>query len=111
LIKIQRHDKAIEPLLSAKEQTLARQHIQLLLEQARLAILNVKPMVYKTSLQEAQQWLIRDFDNNDRGVKNAINTLNDLEQINLTVVLPHLDQTLNQLDQLEKKALSDKTQP
>lgn len=100
-IKIQHHDTAITPLLSADEQALSKKHVQLLLEQARFSVLNVKPMVYKTSLQEAQQWLTRYFAPNSVEVKNAINTLHDLESVPLQTTLPNLNQTLEQLDQLK----------
>lgn len=108
LIKIQRHDKPITPLLSEEEQALAIQHLKLILEQARWALLNVQPEIYVSSIEEAQQWLSRYFESTDGAVQQAMQELKSLGSIDIKPTLPNLNATLNQLKALETQEAANK---
>lgn len=102
LIKIQHHDKPIMPLLSQEEQALSKQHLKLLLEEARWALLNTKAAMYQSSIQSALQWLERYFEPTNPDVQHMIKALSELEAIQVAPQVPNLDQTLIQLERLEK---------
>ncbi len=109
LVKIQRHDKPITPLLSEEEQALAVQHLKLILEQARWAVLNVEPKIYASSIEEAQQYLSRYFETSDGAVEQAMQVLKSLESVDIKPTLPNLQETVKQLKAMETQEAANKT--
>lgn len=97
IIKIQRHNKPIEPILSSAEQLLAKEHLYLALEQIRWAILERNNAIYQQAIKEAQTLLENHFENSDERVKNLSSELKALAEINLKPKLPSLEQTLQRL--------------
>lgn len=91
LIKIQRHEKPVEPILSQEEQLLAAEHVRLSLEQIRWAILHNNPVLYQTSIQEALALLNNYFEPSDPQVKQFASTLVSLGKINIKPDLPNLN--------------------
>lgn len=54
LIVLKKRDQPIEPLLSGAEQTMVRQNLYLLLEQAQSALLREEQTIYSSSLNKAE---------------------------------------------------------
>lgn len=90
LIKIQRHTKPVEPILSQEEQLFAAEHLRLNLEQIRWAILHNNPMLYQTSIQETIVLLHNYFEPSDPQVNRFESTLLSLAKINIKPELPDL---------------------
>ena len=71
------------------------------LEQARLALLNNQPVIYKDRIQQAQQWIKRYF-NNQHQLSKAVNkNLTELAQAQLIVTLPDISGSLTKLQLLK----------
>ncbi len=107
LFQIQTHNERIQPLLSPEHRFFLVQNLKLQLEQARLALLNNQPVIYKDRIQQAQQWIKRYFDN-QHSLSQAVNkNLAELSQIKLNVALPDISSSLTTLQLLN----SDKRKP
>ncbi len=61
LIVLQKREQPIEPLLSGAEQTIVRQNLYLLLEQAQSALLREEQSIYSSNLSKAEMLLRRYF--------------------------------------------------
>jgi uroporphyrin-III C-methyltransferase len=90
LVKIQRHDQPISPLLPEEEQLLAKEHLKLILEQLRWAVLHNDILVYQHSLTNAENWINTYFDTSDQKVKNVSLSLKTLSKLNIKPQLPDL---------------------
>jgi len=100
LFQIQRHNERIQPLLSPEHRFFLVQNLKLQLEQARLALLNNQPIIYKDRIQQAQQWIKRYF-NNQNSLSESINkSLAELAQAKLNVTLPDISSTLTKVQLL-----------
>lgn len=110
LFQIQRHDERIQPLLSPEHRFFLVQNLKLQLEQARLALLNNQPVIYKDRIQQAQQWIKRYF-NNQHSLSQSVNkNLAELAQAKLNVTLPDISSSLAKLQLLNSgKSKSEKT--
>lgn len=99
LVKIQRHTKPIEPILSTEEQLLAHQHLSLMLEQIRWSILNQDETIYHHSIQDAQNFLNTYFETKEQIVQQFLNKLNTLNQVTLKTPIPNLDPLLRRFQE------------
>ncbi len=100
LFQIQTHNERIQPLLSPEHRFFLVQNLKLQLEQARLALLNNQPVIYKDRIQQAQQWIKRYFDN-QHALSQAVNkNLAELSQIKLNIALPDISSSLAKLQLL-----------
>jgi uncharacterized protein HemX len=90
LIKIQRHTKPVEPLLSDTEQRLVQQQLRLLLEQLRLTTMMRNESSYTRLIQDTQQWLLHYYDAEDPRVLSLQQSLNTLKTVSLENTYPPL---------------------
>jgi len=97
IIKIQRHEKPIEPLLSDIELLLETERLKLMLEQARLALLQRDQTIYDLTLKNALQSLSEYFKGEDPEVQSAVKSLKEFSNVLLNPQLP----TLNSLKMLQ----------
>ena len=61
LIRVRERQSPIEPILERAEEQTVRQNLQLMLEQAQLALLREEQVIYQQSLLKAQEYLLRFF--------------------------------------------------
>ncbi len=99
LIKIQRHTKPVEPLLSDTEQRLVQQQLRLFLEQLRLTTMMRNESLYTRLIQDTQQWLDNYYDGKDPRVLSLQQSLNTLKTVSLENTYPPLT-SLHQLSLL-----------
>ncbi len=66
LVRVQRREGGVEPLLSADEEQYIRHNLRFMLEQAQLALLREEPEVYRHSLVKARDWTLQYFSLNDQ---------------------------------------------
>jgi uroporphyrin-3 C-methyltransferase len=99
LVVIQQHDRAVEPLLSPEQGHYLRQNLQLLLEQAQLALLRQQQVIYETSLNRSIELIGRYFD----AANSATQALSQaLEQLNRLQVAPQMPSINGSLDKLQQ---------
>lgn len=99
LVVIQQHDRPVEPLLSPEQGHYLRQNLQLLLEQAQLALLRQQQSIYETSLTRAIELLTRFFDT-DNSATAALNSA--LEQLKTLQVAPQMPSISSSLEALQQ---------
>ena len=61
LIRVRERQSPIEPILERAEEQTVRQNLQMMLEQAQLALLREEQVIYQQSLLKAQEYLQRFF--------------------------------------------------
>ena len=103
LIVIQRHDQPVEPILSPDQGHYLRQNIQMLLEQAQLALLRQQQSIFTTSLSRAQSLLMQYFDRDNYTTSVLIQSLAELTTLNVSPTIPDISGSLKALQQHQKE--------
>jgi uroporphyrin-3 C-methyltransferase len=101
IVKIRKHSKPIDPLLSEPEILYEKQRLSLMLEEIRFAILMPKPLIYQHIIKETLAFLAR-FEKKEEKIIKMQETLSELSAINLHPELPNLVHTLEQLQLLQE---------
>ncbi len=104
IVVVQRYDGQLKPILSAEQKSYLSQNIQLMLQQAQWALLQRKPDLYRANLTRIQTWLARFYNVQSANAKAFLNTLAELQAINISPSLPDISNALTIL----KKSLKDK---
>ena len=94
LIVLQKRQQPIEPLLSRAEQTMVRQNLYLLLEQAQSALLREEQGIYSNSLNKAETLLRRYFQLNSES-EASIARLQTLAERSVSQLLPDISGSQN----------------
>ncbi|NOZ54698.1 MAG: hypothetical protein GXP08_16445 [Gammaproteobacteria bacterium] len=97
LFQIQRTEQAIEPLLLPDEKHYLSQNLGLKLEQARIALLHANTAIFQRNLRDIQQWVQRYFDQESASVTNLLQTVQQLQSIDLAPTLPDISASLREL--------------
>ncbi|MGB1333879.1 MAG: uroporphyrinogen-III C-methyltransferase [Porticoccaceae bacterium] len=64
LIRVKQREKPIEPMLQQEEEHIVRRNMQMIFEQAQIALLREEQKIYQAALQKAQDYLLRFFQSN-----------------------------------------------
>ncbi|PKO35064.1 MAG: hypothetical protein CVU34_01765 [Betaproteobacteria bacterium HGW-Betaproteobacteria-7] len=91
LVRIQRFDQADQPLLAPGQSFFLRENLKLRLLNARLALLARDYGTFRNELKTAQDWLKRYFASDDKAVKAAQLSLQQLLAADLSIALPTLN--------------------
>lgn len=102
LVVIRHLDKPIEPLLPEVQQQYLQHNLQLLLQQAQWALLHRQQNIYQNSLQQAKEAIHKYFSGSFSTTQTLIQTITELEKINLQPNLPDLTPTLVAIASLDK---------
>jgi|GEM_PF-111144 len=94
LIVLQRRQQPIEPLLNGAEQTMVRQNLYLLLEQAQSALLREEQRIYSSSLTKAEALLRRYFQLNSESEASIVR-LQILAERSVNQTLPDISGSQN----------------
>jgi uroporphyrin-III C-methyltransferase len=97
MISVRRIGEDAVELVSIEQQSVRREHLQLLLFASRLAALRADQNGYQTNLDAARLWLEKMFDQADPRVTNLRQELLVLEKISITPTLPDISKSLRQL--------------
>lgn len=89
LIVLQKRQQPIEPLLSGAEQTMVRQNLYLLLEQAQSALLREEQVIYSSNLSKAEMLLRRYFQLNSES-EATIARLQSLAEQSVNQTVPDI---------------------
>jgi uncharacterized protein HemX len=94
IIRIEKQDAQIGPLLSEAERRVARRQLELELANARAAVLASRQEEFRASLVAADQILSRDFDQSAAAIGEARGQLAALVVIDLAPALPDISESL-----------------
>ena len=64
LIRVRQREQPIEPMLHQEEERIVRRNMQMIFEQAQIALLREEQKIYQATLQKAQNYLLRFFQSN-----------------------------------------------
>lgn len=104
LVIVRHHQQPIEPLLDSEQFMYLHQNLQLQLQQAQWAVLHGQQDVYQNSLQQAADWVEKYFASASPQTTAFIQTINQLQKINIQPALPDMTALLNSLAQAERPA-------
>ena len=97
LIQVKQRLQPIERVLSASEESIVRNNVRLLLQQAANAALREQQSIYDLSLKRAQQWLTQYFQMNS-SVEVVKDRLMKLSVEQIVQELPFIDGSVNALE-------------
>jgi uroporphyrin-III C-methyltransferase len=100
LVTLKRVDPATSRLVTAEEQSLRRQHLELLLFAARVAAMQPDGVAYAQSLDAAGTWLTQFFDPSSRAVAAARTEIQALRGANVEPARPKIGAAARQLQSL-----------
>jgi uroporphyrin-3 C-methyltransferase len=100
LFSFRRVDPATTRLVTSEEETLRRQHLELLLFAARIGAMQQDPAAYRQSLESAIQWLDRYFKVKDAGVIEAREELQSLAALVVKPVRPETGKAAQMLQRV-----------
>jgi uroporphyrin-3 C-methyltransferase len=87
-----------DTLVTVEQETLRRQHLQLLLYSARQALLRRDTTAYRASMQGAVDWLKQYFAADDANVGAMIQTLEPLARVDISPPLPDISASVQLLE-------------
>ena len=97
LVQVKQRVEPIERVLSASEESIVRNNLRLLLQQAANAALREQQTIYDLSLKRAQQWVAQYFQMNS-SVQVLKNRMIDLGGKQVVQQLPRIDGSVNALE-------------
>lgn len=97
VISIRRLDQPVKPLLSPDQSAWARLNLQLMLEQAELAVLRGHEALYQQALEKAIESLDTWYDDSNNQVTALSETLTELRDRDISPDLPDISRSLRLL--------------
>lgn len=104
IVIVKHHEQSIIPILSEEQQADLIQRIQFALNQTEWAVLHKQSAVYQSSLQKVIFLTNRYFSNNPAVANNIIETVKELQAINLTPKIPDISASLQAIDNAINRA-------
>jgi uncharacterized protein HemX len=111
LIRIRKHEQAIQPLISPEQRFFLVQNLKLQLEQARTALLHQQQDIFHERLAISTKWIKEYFDISKSATQSVITVLSNLNNKTLTHQTPDLSYALKMFGnyqagiRLKKKAV------
>ncbi len=97
VVVVRRLDEPVKPMLSPDQSAYARLNLQLMLEEAEMAVLRGNQALYERALTKARTTIDAWYDASNPRVKALTETLAELAQRNVDPKLPDISQSLNLL--------------
>ena len=107
LVVIKRAGEAKQALLLPGEEYFLSQNLRLELESARLSVLRADSGNLRASIVLIQSWLRQYFDTNDSAVINVMETLDQMQAIELQPALPDISSSVESLRAYLRGAASE----
>lgn len=98
LVRIERRDVALQPLLTLEQEQILRHNLKVVLEQARLALLREEQGIYDASLDRAAHWVQANFEN-DSVAAVFLEDIAMLKQQSIVQTLPSLTGSIRALQE------------
>ncbi len=100
MVTLKQVDPSTSRLVTQQEQSLRRQHLELLLFAARVAAMQPDGVAYAQSLEAAGTWLTQFFDTSSAGVAAALAEVQALRGVNVEPEQPKIGAAARQLQRL-----------
>lgn len=97
VVVIRRMDEPVKPLLSPDQSAWARLNLQLMLEEAEMAVLRGNQPLYERALNKAITTINDWYDGTNPAIRGLNETLNELAERNVDPELPDISQSLSLL--------------
>jgi uroporphyrin-3 C-methyltransferase len=97
IIRVERNDQPVDPLLSAEERRLVRKQVEVELMLARIAALEGRSQAFQASLAAAIELLRREFDTTTSELEGAVALLEQMRALDVAPARPDLSGSLNRL--------------
>jgi len=97
IIRVERSEQPVDPLLSAEERRLVRKQVEVELMLARIAALEGQSQTFQASLEAAIKLLRREFDTTTPELEGAIALLEQMRTLEVAPAKPDLSGSLNRL--------------
>jgi len=97
LIVIQHRDEPVKPLLSPEQKYYLQQNLNLMLEQAQLALLQRRQDSYDSALLKAEEWLGTYFQQDDGVTQGLLRGIGELKSVKVSPALPDISNSLTEL--------------
>ncbi|MEX0605087.1 MAG: uroporphyrinogen-III C-methyltransferase [Marinobacter sp.] len=94
VIVVRRMDETIKPLMSPDQSAYARLNMQLMLEEAELAVLRGNQTLFDRALTKAVKALTDWYDDSDERIQGLTNSLQELQGREIDPELPDISQSL-----------------
>nr|WP_238942202.1 uroporphyrinogen-III C-methyltransferase [Marinobacter sediminum] len=99
VVVVRRMDEPVKPLLSPDQSAYARLNLQLMLEEAEMAVLRGNQPLYQRALTKARSTIDSWYDASNPRVTALSDTLSELAERNVDPELPDISQSLDLLKQ------------
>lgn len=96
-VRIQHRDQSVLALTTPEQGVLIRQNLELMLEGARLALVQRNQAMLQDSLQRARQWVSGQFDGQNAATQSWLANADQLAQQTLLPELPDISRALDML--------------
>lgn len=100
LIVIRKISTPIKPILSEQQYVLLKTNIRLLLNQAKISLINIDQASYKNSLDELMILVAKSFPNHSTDVKNFMREIAALEGVDFDLLNININATLLELKKI-----------
>jgi uroporphyrin-3 C-methyltransferase len=97
LVRVQNMNQPEVPLLAPPQAFFLRENLKLRLIGARLALLSRDQTSYKADLQAARDWLTKYYDTREKSIGNALSTLRNLHDSDISIEMPDISATVDAL--------------
>ncbi len=101
IVRIREHDKALPAPLTPDQHYYLQQNMQLMLEQAQVALVRQQDALYKQSIERTQAWLEEFVMMKNSDAKAVATILAELKNWNVAPEFPQISGSLNRLRQLQ----------
>jgi uroporphyrin-3 C-methyltransferase len=99
LIRVRKRQTPIEPMLYQEEERIVRRNMQMMFEQAQVALLREEQKIYQATLEKAQNYLLRFFQSNPAS-ETVLQRLSVLLESNIVQQLPDIYRSLDAIQAL-----------
>lgn len=93
-VVFRRRDVPVETLMDPQRESMVRQTIRMLLEQAQIAMLSGNQRLFRESLERARGWISQFFDSDQQVARAMARELEDLAGTRVSVDIPDASRTL-----------------
>ena len=97
---MRRVDPATARLVTAEEEALRRQHLEVLLFAARIAVMQQDELGYVDALRSAETWLVEFFDAGEPDVAAALVEIDELVAIDIDPPHPEIGEAAIMLERV-----------
>lgn len=97
MVVIRRLDEPAQAMLSPQQSAQARLHLQLMFEQAAVALLQEDQSTYRRALHRADNWLDQWYDPNDKRVETLQQIIDEAGDQRIRMTLPDISESLSLL--------------